>query len=248
MKIKVVSFNIRCRDDENGHLIKQRALRLKTLLDIQNADVIGLQECTPVWLEAIQKDYADTYEIFNVWRGVSDESTPILLKRAMFEVVDKGCFWLSDTPHIPSNGWDTIGCNRTLLWAELKEVSTGKKLLFLNTHFGFGDEGQKKSVALIRSFAEKYSDLPMVLTGDFNMEHISPAYKDMTEYFLDANVSTVNNKNVTFHGYFLPENKPKLIDYIFVKNCTPKDYTILAETFDGKYPSDHFGIQSTIEI
>ena len=90
MKIKVVSFNIRCRDDENGHLIKQRALRLKTLLDIQNADVIGLQECTPVWLEAIQKDYADTYEIFNVWRGVHDESTPILLKRAMFEVLDKG--------------------------------------------------------------------------------------------------------------------------------------------------------------
>ena len=106
--MKVISFNIRYRDDDNGHSIKERAFRLKRILEKSNASLIGLQECTPEWLTCLEEDYGKDYEIFNVWR-VGYESTPILVKKADFEVLDKGCFWLSDTPDIPSNGWDIIG-------------------------------------------------------------------------------------------------------------------------------------------
>ena len=242
--MKVISFNIRYRDDENGHTIKERSFRLKTILDSKNASLVGLQECTPEWLEYLQRDYAENYEIFNCWR-IGYESTPIMIKKDEFEILDKGCFWLSNTPEIPSNGWDTIGCNRICTWAELKENSSGKKLLFLNTHLGFGEDGQCKSIALIRSFAEKYADIPVVLTGDFNMETTFPAYRQAINYFTDANQ---DNPSVTFHGYNLPENNPKLIDYIFLKNAKSNGYVLLNETFDGKFPSDHFGILSNVEI
>lgn len=245
--MKVISFNIRYRDDDSGHTILERSFRLKKILERENAPLIGLQECTPAWLSCLEKDFSETYEIFNVWR-VGDESAPIMIKKDAFEVLDKGCFWLSDTPDTPSNGWDTIGCNRICTWAKLKEKSTGKSLLFLNTHFGFGDDGQCNSVGLIRAFCERFSGLPVVLTGDFNMERSFPAYIKATEYFIDANATTVNDESVTFHGYYLPENTPKLIDYIFIKNATAKNYRVIDDCFDGKYPSDHFGIQSDIEI
>lgn len=247
MKIKTISFNIRYRDDENGHTIKERSVRLKSLLDRENADIIGLQECTPEWLTYLQRDYSDKYEISNVWR-IGYESTPIMVKKDAFDILDKGCFWLSDTPEKPSNGWDTIGCNRICTWVKLKEKSTQKEFLFLNTHFGFGDDGQCKSVELINRFSNGFKGMPIVLTGDFNMEKSFPAYKLATSYFIDANESTKKDNSVTFHGYFLPENTPKLIDYIFIKSCLAKDYYILNDDFDGKYPSDHFGIKSTIVV
>lgn len=247
MNRRIISFNIRYRDDENGHAILERAPRLKCILDREKADLIGMQECTPEWLRYLQRDYGKTYEIFNVWR-VGNESTPILIKKDAFEILDKGCFWLSDTPDIPSNGWDTIGCNRICTWAYLKDKQNGRELLFLNTHFGFGDEGQIKSVRLIQAFAQRYKSTPVLLTGDFNMQRTSLAYETATKYFVDANASTVNDESVTFHGYLLKQNQPKLIDYIFIKNCTSKNYRVLDDCFNGKYPSDHFGISSDFEI
>ena len=39
-----ISFNIRCANDPDGNSIKERAERLKAVLDKYNADIIGFQE------------------------------------------------------------------------------------------------------------------------------------------------------------------------------------------------------------
>ena len=43
MQIKVISFNIRCKDDENGNSVLERAPRLATVTTPYDADVIGFQ-------------------------------------------------------------------------------------------------------------------------------------------------------------------------------------------------------------
>lgn len=54
MKLKVISFNIRCRDDNYGHAIYERAPRLASLTLPLDADIIGFQEYTPKWEEHIK--------------------------------------------------------------------------------------------------------------------------------------------------------------------------------------------------
>lgn len=79
MNIKVISFNIWCRDDKSGHSIAERAPRLYDAVASYDADVIGLQEFQPKWEEHIKEYFGDKYAIFNKYRDSQDpESTPIL--------------------------------------------------------------------------------------------------------------------------------------------------------------------------
>jgi endonuclease/exonuclease/phosphatase family metal-dependent hydrolase len=187
MELNVVSFNIWCHDQPGKNSVNSRAPRLKEVLDPIDADIIGLQECTPNWLTHLEEDFSSKYEIFNVWRASHNhESTPILWRKDKFICLDKGNFWLSDTPEVESEGWCEWKCNRICTWAKLQDKITGEIFLLMNTHFGFGDEGQVSSARLI---AERYAQLgeglPMVITGDFNLRPTAPAYAAMCAHFTD---------------------------------------------------------------
>jgi len=174
MDVKVISFNIRCANDLEGHSIAERAPRLKAILDEYDADIIGFQECQLDWEKIIEKDYLDKYEMYLV-RRKDPESCPIFWRKDRFDCVDKGVFWLSDTPDVMSGGYDDLyHCYRVCMWAILKDKNTGEQLLYMNTHFGFGDDAQTKSANLIAKRAKEIGDFPTVLTGDFNL---TPSYK-----------------------------------------------------------------------
>ena len=91
--MKIVSFNIRCVGDPNGNSVKERAERLKTVLDKYDAELIGFQESTPEWYEFIKRDYGEKYEMFNRYRDTDHlESAPILWNKERFSCIDKGYF------------------------------------------------------------------------------------------------------------------------------------------------------------
>jgi endonuclease/exonuclease/phosphatase family metal-dependent hydrolase len=242
MELKVVSFNIRCCDDKDGHSISERAPRLKAVLDPIDADVIGFQECRHDWETILPRDYADKYEIYLVRRG-DNESGPILWKKNKFRCIKNGLFWLSDTPETQSKGWDELfDCYRICMYAVLEDNETKERFCFMNTHYGFGDKGQIDSSNLIYKYSKKISDYPTFITGDFNMTPDSAGYKKITEYFTDSNAATLKYCGTTYHGYN-PEDKKQHIDYCFVDDSvTPLSTTLLDQTFDGKYPSDHYGL------
>ncbi|MBK7380162.1 MAG: hypothetical protein IPJ03_14385 [Ignavibacteriales bacterium] len=71
-------------------------------------------------------------------------------------------------------------------------------------------------------------------------------------YLNDA--ETVNSNihygsHITFNGFgndIQPGNK---IDFIFVNDKVKvKEHGVISETFDGKYPSDHFSVIAEVEI
>ena len=105
MELKVISFNIRYGDDPNGNSVAERAPRLAKITKGYDADIIGFQEFTVPWEKEIEKYYLDKYEMFNLYRSKSElEGAPILWKKDKFELLDKGNFWLSDTPEVESRG------------------------------------------------------------------------------------------------------------------------------------------------
>ena len=248
MELKLISFNIRCCDDKDGHSIPERSPRLAEVTKKYDADIIAFQEFTVPWEKEIEKFYPE-YEMFNKYRSVSElEGAPILWKKGEFELLDKGNFWLSDTPEVESRGWDELyNCWRMCEYVILKHIKSGKVFTHMNTHYGFGDKGQVASSKLIYEYSQKISPNPTFVTGDFNMTPESLGYGEMIKHFTDVNSVTANDRRTTYHGYGRANDSH--IDFCFVDgNIKPVDYKMIDEMVDGKYPSDHYGLLIKLEI
>ena len=241
MELKIISFNIRCCDDKDGNSIKERAPRLLEVTRKYDADIIGFQEFTVPWENEIAKFYPE-YEMYNKYRSISElEGAPILWKKDKFECLDKGYFWLSDTPEVESRGWDTLyNCYRMCQYVTLRHIESGKVFTHMNTHYGFGDKGQIDSSRLIYEYSKKISKYPIFITGDFNMRPTSLGYNEMVKHFADVNEATARDRRTTYHGYGTVDNEH--IDYCFInEEIKPISLRLIDETIDGKYPSDHYG-------
>ena len=252
MKIKVVSFNILCVDGKENYLISDRAPRLKAVISPFDPDVIGIQEYRDPWEKHFKEQFPE-YEMYNEWRSndAGRESGPILYKRDKFTLIDKGHFWYSDTPEVMSGSeWDeAFHCNRICEYVVLAEKSSGKRFAFMNTHFGFGDNGQVKSAKLLASYAKKLSDYPLFITGDFNTFAGSPAYAELTKHFSDVNALTAKDDGNTYHGFGNVTEKQGPIDYCFIGDkVKPLSFSVIRELVDGFYPSDHYGLKIELEI
>lgn len=251
MQLHVINFNIRFHDDPNCNTVVERALRLHNVISRYAPDILCLQEYRVRWKPFIERYFGSEYEMFNQYRDSSEdsESVPILWRRDKFTCLKTGAFWLSDTPETESPGWDTWGCYRNCLFAVLKENESGKTFTVMNTHFGFGDDCQVKSANVISDYSKKISAYPTFITGDFNMTPDSAGYSAMTKYFTDVNAVTVNDLRTTYHGYHPEVINDQHIDYCFVNDgITPVMQKILDDLVDGKFPSDHYGILSILEI
>lgn len=248
--MKVISFNIRCCDDKDGHSIDERAPRLKALLYEQVADVIGFQEVTPPWMRHISNDYGEKYEIYNKYRDTEKrEGCTILWKKDKYELIDQGCFWFSDTPWVSSMGGDTVcHCKRICTWVILSEKDSLKRFALFNMHFGFGDSYQLDSVELLHKTAVTVGEKNTLMLGDFNFGPGSVAYQRAAEYFDDANALLENDQRSTYHGYGTCADAR--IDHLFLMRggARPTAYKLLAQSYCGKYPSDHYGIMFNIEM
>lgn len=252
MEIKVISFNIRFCDDPNGNSIAERAPRLAAVTSKYSADIIGFQEYRPAWEPYIEKYYGDGYDMFCKYRNktVDIEASPILWRKDKFKCIKTGYFWLSETPEIESRGWDELyNCYRMCVYAVLKNKRTNEAFTVMNTHFGFGDNGQIASAKLIYEYRRKISGLKTFIVGDFNMTPDSLGYAAMTENFNDVNACTVNDLSTTYHNYQPEVITDQHIDYCFIdKSITPVKQKLVTETVDGKYPSDHFGLYIELDI
>jgi endonuclease/exonuclease/phosphatase family metal-dependent hydrolase len=225
---------------------------LNAVISPIDADVIGFQESTPRWMEHIERDFGNRYEIFYKYRSsvAPFESTPVLWKKDKFDCIKKGYFWFSDTPDEESRGWDgRYPYPRICTYVILREKTSGRAFVFMSAHLGFGDDCQKKSCALVPEYAAKLSDLPTFIVGDFNMTPKSPGYAVMTEKFTDVNAVTSRDMSTTFHAYKDEDRPDAHIDFCFIDDkITPISQKILNGKVNGKYPSDHFGLQIELEI
>lgn len=252
MLLKVISFNIRCCDDKNGNSIAERAPRLSAVTASYDADVMGFQEIRPKWEEHIDNYFSDRYDMYLKYRTYGDqqEGAAIFWKKDKYELIDKGNFWLSDTPEVESKGWDErYDCHRQCVYVILREISSGKKFTFMNTHYGFGDGCQIKSSVLIYEYSRRISEYPTFISGDFNMTPKSKGYEEITKYFTDVNAVCDNDTRDTYHGYDPSVYRDVHIDYVFVGNgVKPLSQKIIDDSVEGMYPSDHFGLYNEIEI
>ena len=244
--LKVMSYNIRLGSAQDG--TNSWALRYTAtgkMLEDQKPDVFGVQEALEYQVRYIEEMCG--YESVGVGRenGKKEgEHMSIFWNKKAVSMLKWGTFWLSETPEKPSKGWDAE-CFRTATWALMKDKKTGKKFYFVNTHLDHkGTEAQKNGLKLIVDrIAEINPDgLPMILTGDFNIEPKNPALKDLDARMQSArNIAEKTDDHATYNGW---GKSSTMIDYIYVSGFSscPEYQTVTKRYEDRKFISDHYPI------
>ncbi|PTX10702.1 endonuclease/exonuclease/phosphatase family metal-dependent hydrolase [Pontibacter mucosus] len=251
-QLRVASYNIRFDNPrDTGNLWVDRAPYVAELLRFHDFDVFGTQEGLKHQLDDISKALPQ-YERFGAGRDDGKdkgEHSAIFFKKDRFTVLDKGNFWLSETPDKPSLGWDATCCHRITSWVYLQDKKTKQRFYFFNAHFDHqGVQARNESSKLIlRKMEEIAGKNPVILAGDFNGDHASAWYKLLAESNLLKDtyreVTHPYANNASFNGFKQDTKRDEVIDHVFVSDhFSVNKWGILTDTYYGKFPSDHFPI------
>src|SRR5690606_24471365 len=85
------------------------------------------------------KELLPGYEYLGKPYGGSDgllHNCATYYKPDLFRAIDSGVFWFSETPDVPSTGWDAHD-RRICHWVKFEEKATSKQFFFFNVHFYF---------------------------------------------------------------------------------------------------------------
>ena len=261
MQLQVMTFNIRGTRDSSADGVNawdnRRNLNIATIQKIA-PDIIGFQEAQQGNLDAYAKSLTD-YSLFQGYTASRErgqhEHTPVYWKSSRFDALDNGAFYLSETPHIESIGWQTP-LVRVVAWVKLRAVASGAEFFVLNTHFHHQAESHETRNNCARLIIEQMNshagELPVLVMGDFNAVPDSPAYHTFQDAgFTDAYAASGGSHAVnTFHGYqgsdypFTGQH----IDWILTKGFAIHGCQVITDAEPPLYPSDHYPVVADIEL
>lgn len=271
----VGSYNIRCvvhSDEKAGDVWKVRYPKLCAQINFLEPDIFGTQEASDKQLKNLLSELP-SYAVIGVGRDdgkKKGEHSAIFYNKEKFTLQDKGDFWISPTPEKPTMGWDAA-CIRICSWGKFQDKVTKTVLYFFNLHLDHvGIEARQKGCELVlRKIKEIAGDNYVVLTGDFNSDQNSEAYK-----VFSSEASTIKDchdnaektfaENGTFVAFEADRFSSQRIDHIFVsKTIDVRRYAVLTDTYwtknkdkdtkkDKPYVqrtlSDHYPVFSKIRI
>ena len=251
--ITMMSYNLRCLTplDLGKKSWFYRAGLIVEDLKNEHPGVIGFQEATS-WQYDYLVQTLTGYDSVITYRddSIIAEGCPIFYDAARYKLVDKGSFWLSETPEVMSKDWGAA-CYRICSYVILTDNHSGKDFVVFNTHLDhISDEARIKGIGVVLDKIAAFGGLPSVIMGDFNAEEGSETYNAVTEHFLDARYEARETMDsYTFQSWGNMENACR-IDYFMLSKTgfAVHSYQALIEPYDGIYSSDHSPIVLKISM
>jgi endonuclease/exonuclease/phosphatase family metal-dependent hydrolase len=258
MKLCVATFNLRYASNTRPNAWPERRPVLRECLRQLDADIIGTQEGLHQQLQDVAADLPEYHWIGTSRDGGSQgEFMAIFYKRDRFEPLATNHFWLSDTPEVAaSSTWGNV-CKRMVTGVRFRERVSGREFYFWNTHLDHQVElARQKSAQLIRErVAALPTDVPVLLTGDFNCAAgRSRAYELLVKEggFTDTwsvARARVNEAWNSFHGFQEPKRDGVRIDWVLFRGAvTAEKSEIVTFAQNGQYPSDHFPVAAWLTL
>ncbi len=257
--IKVMTFNIRnagAKDGTNGWQFRKE-LVVQTV-KVFDPDLLGMQEVLDYQGKYI-KENLNQYAFYGVGREdgkQKGELVPVLFKKSRFKMIKGGYFWLSQTPEVVgSKSWDS-SLPRICTYVLLKDKFANRELVYANVHFDhIGKVARAESSKLIRKRMKEFEGkYPIILTGDFNANEDTDAYKFLIDG--DNNGKWVDSfraihpvptaYELSFNGWkYVREGKR--IDWIIHTPDMVSINAMIDYTCDnGRLPSDHYPVEAVI--
>lgn len=279
----VASYNLRnanAADSAQGDGWQQRLPVIADLIRFHEFDIFGTQEGLKHQLDSLKNrlpgfDYIGAGRDDGKDRG---EHAAIFYRTDRFELLDHGNFWLSQTPDTPSVGWDAA-LPRICTWGHFKVKGSPCEFLFFNLHMDhIGKEARVESAYLVQQkMKEIGQDMPVILTGDFNVDQTHRSYQALTESgALGDSYEKARFRyalNGSFNGFAPDSYTQSRIDHVFVSpDFTVLKYGVLTDnyrtvkadnqdaqvkdcpkeivikSYEARMPSDHFPVEVVLEL
>ena len=250
-ELRIMDYNIRCLTPMDlGE--KNWFYRAHLIIDcIEEAapTIIGFQEVTS-WQYDYLVDSLSGFDSIITYRDntINSEGCPIFYNTSLYTLIDKGSFWLSETPEEMSKDWGAA-CYRICSYVILKDNASGKEFVVFNTHLDHvSDEARINGIQVVLDKIKEFGGLPAVLMGDLNAEEYTDTYKSATEAFLDAKYETENTMtSCTFQAWGEGLDRD-CIDYVMVSpdSFDVHSYEVIHAVYDDVYSSDHFPLFVTL--
>ncbi|PKS11668.1 hypothetical protein jhhlp_001819 [Lomentospora prolificans] len=198
--------------------------------------------------------------------GTKGEYSPIFYRPDVWKCEAWKTVWLSETPDVPSRGWDAV-LNRIVTVGEFTHVVSRTRVVVMSTHFDhIGVKAREESAKLILSVVREAQEgregqrpQAIILGGDFNSRPNDAGYKTITapdSGMVDVRTQVPKEKRYgneyTYSSFGETDDAPKRIDFLFVTSDAGVDvttYGVLSNRFDDSiYISDHRPVVADLAI
>jgi endonuclease/exonuclease/phosphatase family metal-dependent hydrolase len=252
----VATYNLRYDNPGDGpNAWPARKEMVKALIRYHEFDILGTQE----GLSGQVADLAQMDEFEHVGIGRDDgkdagEHSAIFFRKSRFALLDKGDFWLSETPDRPSFGWDAKCCHRLASWARLRDRASSRVLYVFSVHFDHEGEQARRASAdlMLKKIAAIARGEPAICVGDFNSTPDTAQIRTMSAALRDAYQASRTppyGPAGTFNDFHIDRLATDRIDYIFVdRHFDVLKYAVLGDSSDRRYPSDHFPVVARVVL
>jgi endonuclease/exonuclease/phosphatase family metal-dependent hydrolase len=244
--IRTMTYNIHSCVNMDG---KVRPDRVAGVIDELSPDIVALQEVDAGIPRTHRQDQARVlgkmldmdYMFFPVVTNGNQKYGLAMLSRLPIQKVRVG--WLPTL-------YSRLKLNlqkRGVIWANL-ETSSGP-VHFFNTHLSmFKLERRKQIKALVGEdwLMALPKDEPVIFCGDLNAGPLSPVYRRLSRYLIDAQKNSMHSKRS--HPTF-PSRRPLLrIDHIFKSKHFRTLNTIVPINENSRLASDHLPLCADLQI
>ncbi len=241
--LTVGSYNIRndnSSDTRNGDGWAQRCPVICELVQWVDYDIFGAQEVKKNQLDDMLAQLSD-YDHVGVGRDDGKhggEHEPIFYKRARFELLDSGDFWISQTPDVAgSKGWDAA-LPRVCSYAHFRDRQTKRKFWYFNLHMDhIGVEARREGAKLIvAKVREMCGREPVIITGDYNVDQTDEIYGIFASSGILKDSFEAAEKrfarNGTFNSFKPDYHTESRIDHIFLSpSFEVGNYAVLTDGY-----------------
>ncbi|MHC2991841.1 hypothetical protein OB13_09640 [Pontibacter sp. HJ8] len=256
--LQVATYNIRYDNkSDTANAWHKRLPVLTGMIQFQDFDIFGTQEALHHQVQDLL-EHLPGYAHIGVGRDdgkTGGEFSGVFYKKARFDLLKQGTFWLSTTPDKPSKSWDAA-LPRICTWGQFRDKVSGRTFFFFNTHFDHrGQQARAESVKLIlKKIKEIAPKAPVILAGDFNFDQADENYTTLNK---SGTLQDAYHKAKirfapmgTFNDFKVTDTTQRRIDHIFLTPAFQvQRYGILTFVYgDGKLPSDHFPVVTELEF
>lgn len=258
-EIRIMTNNVK----RDVNIADRAGLMIKNYLRFA-PDVLGLQECDPLAYKEVIDPILNSYDVAAT-KTVSNgdfSRTPILYKKDKYEKIDEWCDFLTAR----------YTDSKTFSVVVLKDKESEKTFALINVHFAIiigsypkeiGTDSEvgnmwrvsnaKQVVEITKEITEKYGEIPVFLTGDFNSTCKHDPYQILIEVFEDTLITAKKHPDKmtsTFHRVGeMPDQNGLPYDTVFVtKNSVDVMISEIIDDKDMIDSTDHLAVIADVKF
>lgn len=256
MELCLITCNIRFDNPADGQNSWQyrRDFLSRTLLKHRPA-IIATQEGRFHQLNEL-KDLLGDFELIDQHRSwIGERMYPTLfVKNGLFEFLNSGDIWLSETPGVAGSKSFESAFPRLLTWTHLQLKESSHKFLIINTHLDHVKaETRVNQIKVLIQEINKVWDKQsfLIIMGDFNDHPASEVRKLIEDEFKLQDAWRLYNQQEesSHHSFKGAMATGSRIDWIMVDPRSQVKSCLMDKSANqGAYPTDHFPIVCNITL